>query len=261
MAEGSARMMSETEIGGSPHVGGDEHAASSREQFGSWEPVIQLPNVPVHTHLLPNGKVLFWGRRVNLAGSMDQHLSDAYVLDPETMKIEKAPRPTMPDGSLVNLFCSGHAFVSDGRLFVAGGHWVDGEGVNQACLFDWNRNAWIPLPPMNHGRWYPTVTLLPDGSVLVTSGNYREGTEPAQNNHIPQVWSESAGWRDLSGAVLSLYPRIHVLGSDRVFVAGTDPVSQFLDPNGAGTWSKAPSRANGDRQYAPSVTYAPGKIL
>jgi galactose oxidase len=254
-------MMSEGKIGGSRHGSGEAHAPTAREQVEFWEPVIQLPNVPVHTHLLPSGKVLFWGRRVDLEGSMDQHLSDAYMLDPETLEIEKASRPTMQDGSLVNLFCSGHAFLSDGRLFVAGGHWVDGEGVNQVCLYDWKQNAWTPLPLMNHGRWYPTVTLLLDGSVLVTSGNYREGTEPAQNNHIPQVWSEGAGWRDLNGAVLSLYPRIHVLGSDRVLVAGTNPVSQLLDPIGAGVWSNAPSRANGDKQYAPSVTYAPGKIL
>jgi hypothetical protein len=192
---------------------------------------------------------------------MDQHLSDVYVLDPVTLEIQKAPRPTMPDGSLFNLFCSGHAFLSDGRLFVAGGHFVDGEGVNQACIYDWKQNAWKPLPPMNHGRWYPSVILLLDGSVLVTSGNYREGTGPQQNNHIPQIWSEGAEWRDLNGSVLSLYPRVHALGSDRIFVAGTNPVSQFLDPNGAGAWSNAPSRANGDKQYAPSVTYAPGKII
>jgi galactose oxidase len=253
-------MISESEIGGG-RPGGIEAASTGREQLGFWEPVIPLPNVPVHTHLLPSGQILFWGRRVDLQAGMDQHLTDAYVLDPRTLEIQKPPRPTMPDGSLVNLFCSAHAFLSDGRLFVAGGHLIDGEGANQACLFDWGHNAWTPLPPMNHGRWYPSVNLMLDGSVLVTSGSYREGTEPQQNNHVPQVWSEGTGWRDLNGAVLSLYPRIHVLGHDRIFVAGTNPLSQFLDPTGAGTWSNAPRRANGDKQYAPSVTFAPGKIL
>lgn len=239
----------------------DEHAAAVREQIGAWEPVIRLLNVPVHTHLLANGMVLFWGRRANLAGSMDQHVCDVYLLDPATTEARKTNSPTMPGGSSVNLFCSGHAFLPDGRLFVAGGHLFDGEGVNQACLFDWRQEIWTPLPPMNHGRWYPTVTLLSDGGVLVTSGNYREGTEPAQNNHIPQVWSDGSGWRALNGAVLSLYPRMHLLGANSVFVAGTDPVSQFLDPRDNGVWSNAPRRANGDRQYAPSLTYAPGKII
>ena len=239
----------------------DEHAAAVREQIGAWEPVIRLRNVPVHAHLLANGMVLFWGRRADLAGGMDQHVCDVYVLDPATAEARKTNSPTMPDGSSVNLFCSGHAFLPDGRLFVAGGHLFDGEGVNQACLFDWRQEIWTPLPPMNHGRWYPTVTALSDGSVLVTSGNYREGTEPGQNNHIPQVWSDGSGWRALNGAVLSLYPRMHLLGADSVFIAGTDPVSQFFDPRDNGVWSNAPRRANGDRQYAPSLTYAPGKII
>ncbi|MCK1604759.1 hypothetical protein IVB02_25985 [Bradyrhizobium sp. 166] len=192
---------------------------------------------------------------------MDQHESDVYLLDPVSLEIRRARSPPMPDGSSVNLFCSGHAFLPDGRLFVAGGHIVDGDGVNQASLYDWRTNSWTPLPPMNHGRWYPSVVALPEGGMLVTSGSYREGPNTWQNNHIPQIWSENGGWRDLNGTVLSLYPRLHALGRDRIFASGADPLSQFLDPSGAGAWSKAPSRAEGDRQYAPSVTYAPGKII
>src|SRR5262249_46984893 len=99
-----------------------------------------------------------------------------------------------------------------------------------------------------------------DGGVLVTSGTFAEGTGPVQLNDVPQVWSAETGWRSLNGEVLSLYPRMHVLGNDRVFVAGTDPMSHVLDPR-SGEWSDAPSRANGDRQYAPAVSYAPGKII
>jgi hypothetical protein len=28
---------------------------------GQWSEIIPLPNVPIHTHVLPTGKVLFWG--------------------------------------------------------------------------------------------------------------------------------------------------------------------------------------------------------
>src|SRR5262245_19118267 len=107
--------MSEEAIATRPGDVADEHAAAVREQIGSWEPVIGLPNVPVHTHLLPNGTVLFWGRRADLAGGMDQHVCDVYVLDPATAAVRKTDPPTMPDGSPVNLFCSGHAFLPDGR--------------------------------------------------------------------------------------------------------------------------------------------------
>ena len=33
------------------------------KEIGQWGAVFELPNVPIHTHVLPTGKVLFWGRR------------------------------------------------------------------------------------------------------------------------------------------------------------------------------------------------------
>lgn len=38
-------------------------AAPNTARVGQWSPIIPLPNVPIHTHVLPTGKVLFWGRR------------------------------------------------------------------------------------------------------------------------------------------------------------------------------------------------------
>jgi galactose oxidase len=96
-------MTYECKVGGHP-----DDVAHARDGF--WEPVIQLPDVPVHTHLLRNGKVLFWGRRTDLNGGMDQHDADVYLLDPTNLEIRRARSPAMPDGSSVNMFCSGHAF-------------------------------------------------------------------------------------------------------------------------------------------------------
>jgi galactose oxidase len=234
-----------------------DHLAAGR--IGKWGPVLNLPNVPVHVHLLPNGKILFWGRRVDLHGSMDQHLTETHILDTASGTTTPAAAPTMPDKTPVNLFCSSHALLPDGRLFVAGGHWKDSEGVNQACIYDWAKDSWEALAPMNEGRWYPTVTALADGSMLVTSGSFLKDDQ-TPNNPTPQIWNGS-GWRNLDGRILSLYPRQHVISEDRVFVAGTDPASAMLDLKGNGAWSGAPSRSEGDRQYAPSLTYRPGQII
>src|SRR5215469_15164678 len=35
--------------------------AADPKQVGRWDPTFKLPNVAIHAHLLPNGKVLFWG--------------------------------------------------------------------------------------------------------------------------------------------------------------------------------------------------------
>ena len=40
---------------------------------GQWGRVFELPNVAIHTHVLPNGRVLMWGRRDNPTDSLDVH--------------------------------------------------------------------------------------------------------------------------------------------------------------------------------------------
>ena len=55
-------------------------------------------------------------------------------------------------------------------MLVAGGHVQNFVGLPDANLFNSLTRTWTPVGSMAYGRWYPTVTALPDGSVLVTSG-------------------------------------------------------------------------------------------
>src|SRR4051794_27428794 len=107
-------------------------------KVGQWGAAFQLPNAPIHAHLLPSGTVLFWGRRDSPEGSMNEHECTPFIWDPRTGKCTPTPQPTLGDTERrkVNLFCSGHAFLPDGRLFVAGGHIEDGHGDNQASVYD-----------------------------------------------------------------------------------------------------------------------------
>ena len=96
------------------------------------------------------------------------------------------PQPRRADGTTVNLFCAGHAYLPDGRLLVAGGHLTDGDGIDYAGTYDHRANTWTPLPAMNGGRWYPTATSLADGRVLVISGSAAaHGT--IEVNAVPQI--------------------------------------------------------------------------
>jgi galactose oxidase len=60
----------------------------AREVIGRWTNVFspEFNAVVVHASLLPNGKVLYWGRRPNPKAErpekLDQHLTKAYVWDP-----------------------------------------------------------------------------------------------------------------------------------------------------------------------------------
>src|SRR5207245_1634588 len=69
-----------------------------------------------------------------------------------------------------NVFCCGHALLADGRVFVAGGHSSTHVGITNATIFDPSSRGWSSAAPMPAGRWYPTVTALPDGRMLVTAG-------------------------------------------------------------------------------------------
>ncbi|NMO90303.1 galactose oxidase-like domain-containing protein [Actinomycetospora sp. TBRC 11914] len=171
------------------------------------------------------------------------------------------PQPTKSDGETTcNLFCSGHTLLPDGRVFVAGGHLQDNNGVNQACVYDHRANTWTALPPMNQGRWYPTATTLPDGRVLVLSGSAVVGAGVVVTN-VPQIW-DGTRWHDAAPfpGPPPLYPRVHAVPDGRLFVTGTNAATPFLDVT-ADRWTGGLARTDGERQYAPSVLYRPGKVI
>jgi galactose oxidase len=242
--------------------------------MGEWSEVFPLPNAAIHTHLLPNGKVLFWGRRDLPSGTLDDHFCTPHVWDPATRVVAPTPQPKRADGSTVNLFCSGHSWLPSGRLLVAGGHFKDGMGIDQASLYDFATNTWTPLPVMNNGRWYPTVLTLANGEALVLSGSFVTADgKNTQNNNIPQVWDGSE-WRTLaafpgdgsrSASPIELFPCVHVAPDGRVFMSGPAARSWFLDTEGDGTWTALAGpggvRHNARRDYAPSVMYDAGKII
>jgi hypothetical protein len=241
-------------------------------RVGQWGPKFHLPNVAIHVHVLPTGKVLFWSRREWTAGNPPQPAGDG-SLDPHDCQ----PRiwdPGMGTGPGAfsqtlntpghNLFCSGHTFLPDGRLFVVGGHIHDGEGESHTTIYDPNTNTWTPTEGTSGGRWYPTAVTLPDGSVLVSFGS----NTPSNLNDTQQVWTGGHFRTIVNFNAPPLYPRMHVVPDGRVFMSGPNTLTQFLDTNGAGNWTfLVPGNFNGSlrsnqiQDYAPSVMYDEGKIL
>jgi galactose oxidase-like protein/Calx-beta domain-containing protein/Kelch motif protein len=238
----------------------------SMQLVGRWTPPMCWPIVAVHMHLLPTRKVLFWDRLGNIS-----------FWNPANQQI------TAPVHQMHNLFCSGHTFLANGNLFVAGGHdhteggsIGDGVGLKHATMYNPFTNTWSVKPAeMNAGRWYPTTTTLANGQVLVISGSITK-TPPPENlyikNLLPQVWETSTNtWRDLTGAEAQpingqahgddLYPRMFLVPDGRVFKAGPDQATWFLDTAGTGQWAPGFSSIFGLRTYGIAVMYEPGKIL
>jgi galactose oxidase len=246
-------------------------------EVGQWSAKIPLANVPIHTHVLPTGKVLFWGRR-NPPGtpdfpSLNQHETHAFVWDPANPSAAAKPtsnQPTDSRGNTINLFCSGHTFLADGRLLVTGGHIFDSQGLNTSTFYDPVADKWTAGPTMNNGRWYPTAVTLPDGRAFVCSGNFPVGIPQAPpnnanvTNNISQVL-ENGNWSDLTDFTgLPLFPRFHVAPNGTLFMSGplaTTYLFEDLAPGNHGMWVPIATRSVQNADYAPSVMYDVGKVV
>lgn len=226
------------------------------EVEGMWDAKMDWPNVAIHVHVLPTGKVLFWGRREwNSDGtpkeSLDVHNCTPRLWDPQSNTFSIVPQPGY------NLFCAGHTFLADGRLIVVGGHDKDGHGKPHARIFDPASSTWVAIPDMNAGRWYPTAVALADGSVLVSSG----GDELGQRNVNQQVWKAGAWHPMVRHDDIPLYPRMHVAQNGQVFLSGYLQLSQLLDTTGTGNWHPVGNSAGQQREEGTAVMFAPGKVL
>jgi len=216
---------------------------------GQWTSVAPVPFNSSALHLLPTGKVLLYG--VYASGG-----SDVGLWDPDTAITSLVPLPGY------NVFCSGHAFLADGRLFIAGGHIANDVGVPNASIYDAVSNTWTAAPNMNAGRWYPTATTLASGDVLVLSG---EIDTTIGINSLPQVFQAASGtWRNLTSAQLyvDLYPRVHLAPNGQVFNSAPSQTTRYLDASGTGAWTVvAATNTPGFRDYGSSVMYDDGKVL
>jgi hypothetical protein len=233
------------------------NSASDPATVGSWSSPTTLPIVPIHTSMLPNGKLLIFDWLTDSA-------TNPRVWDPVTNIFTQVPY-----NSSVDLFCAGHTPLPDGRILVAGGHIDSYVGVKNTTIFDPATNTWSDVGPMNYARWYPTVTKLPDGRMLVVSGAIDCpdcATPGAPHNGIaalPEIFDPATNsWSVVTGASLRLpiYPNMYVLPDGRIFAATTAEeaiASRVLDLN-TQTWSIVDTNV---RDGGSSVMYLPGKIL
>jgi hypothetical protein len=225
--------------------------AGAPQDVGEWGPVVGWPVVGVHVALLPNGKVLAYdsiGDNATETYPVQDH-TRATVWDPAT----GAQTPVDVDTGF-NIFCSGLAHLVDGRMFFAGGN-KDQQlnGIVQTHLFDPVTNLWSLGPNMAAGRWYPTVTPLSNGEMLITSGRVA----------TPEVRTIAGGLRSLSTASVSLplYPWMDVAPSGRAFYSGPDQTLRALDTTGTGTWQSFGQRDTINRDYGGHALFDIGEML
>jgi Domain of unknown function (DUF1929)/Bacterial Ig domain len=227
--------------------------AGTEGDVGQWGPVVNWPVVAIHAALLPNGKVLAYDNVGDLAPeNYPQTSSRATVWDPATGS------QTDVQYNGYNIFCSGLAHLSDGSMFLAGGQKDQfANGLEKTNTFNPVTNTWNLGPDMAAGRWYPSVTPLSNGEMLITEGG----------PDIPEVRRTDGSLRTLSTASLNLdrderlYPWMDVAPDGRAFVSGPDTTMYSLDTSGTGAWTNRGQRDGIYRDYGSRALYDIGKIL
>jgi len=217
-------------------------AAQTPAESGQWGPLMSWPISATHTHVLPTGKVFFFGE-------FDEGLMPPRLWDPVTNTLTQLPAPHY------NIFCAGHSYLADGRLLVTGGHIDSHVGEPHAIIFNPFTSSWEHAPDMNDRRWYPTNTTLPNGDIMVLSG---ETVDSGISNELPQRWDAASGtWRNLTTAMKDLpyYPRMFLAPNGKLLCVGPGRTNHYLDPEGTGTWFESAKSNFGGRPYGGAVMF------
>ena len=252
--------------------------------------------VPTHLAMLPDGRVIYWYSmddvgldRENTGVPHDK--SRVFIWNPVTNT-----HTEVSAGLNTDLFCAGWSVLSDGRLFVAGGNLGDQWGSRNTNIFDPRTATWTAGPPMAKGRWYPTVTKLANGKLLITGGAYRDPNPPtglaagplSSYNPDMELYTPDSGIGSISmlntamtfnattiepgdtrspfGALTEgFYPWWFQATNGKAFLVGANTKSRYLDPSGSGSWSVSLADASAVtseyRTYGSAVMYQPDKIM
>lgn len=208
--------------------------ALSAASYGQWDAPIDIPlgyEIPIHAALVRTasgtGKVLFFG----VPTGINTFLWDPNLAGPAAFSLP-TNQPTH------SLFCSGHSFLSDGKLLVVGG---GGDGTatphhNHAWKFDPQTGTWAQTAgngspgngDMQYTRWYPTCVTLGDepGRVLVVNGV--DGTVAQMemyfesSDRFEPVWGPGgSGDTSANRPFPQLYPGLSLLPGGEVFYTPT----------------------------------------
>ena len=108
-------------------------------QYGQWSAVLNWPLVAIHAITMSSGNVLL------MDGWQAPNMTQVY--NPATQTMTPAN-----NGFGLDLFCSAHANLADGRVLIAGGEGASALGSAAATIFDPATNTWSRLPNMKYAR-------------------------------------------------------------------------------------------------------------
>ncbi|MEV4537917.1 galactose oxidase early set domain-containing protein [Asanoa sp. NPDC049518] len=194
----------------------------------------------IHSVVLHNGKVLLVAGSGNDPNAFAAGTFKTAVYDPANGSFTNVATP-------VDLFCSGHVQLADGRVLVMGGNKdypsADGtvgyKGLKNSYLFDPATNKYTRTNDMLAGHWYPSATMLGNGDIISLGGLGEDSTgttttdyySAAQQKWLPmdQVKQTWAWW--------GLYPSMVLMQDGRLFYTGSHTFGNGLPGTGASIYN------------------------
>jgi hypothetical protein len=271
-------------------------AAADAGDVGRWSEPTRVPSLAIHAVVLPTGKVLWFSR------TPDNDGGTAHLYDPATGASRSVPPPEVEHGNgkvlPANIWCGGQAQLPDGRVLVAGGNlaYPTGDGNPQSgrgykgaawvFAFDPFTETWERLSKpdgspwdMVHGRWYPTLTTLSDGRVLIVGGWDERGHQDDVREVEVFTPRATPGGRDRLDVVgtlpgyVNIYPHMFLLpkttlagqaAGDRVLLAGPGTGDGYVLHTEDWSWHRLPgpsrSRFWGTAVLEPGGPQGPARV-
>jgi Domain of unknown function (DUF1929)/Bacterial Ig domain/Kelch motif len=221
---------------------------SQSQIVGEWSPVLAWPLVAMHANLLKTGKVLVYDE--------ENAITHPMLWDPATQAFTDT-------GTLgKEIWCSGHAQLADGKLFVAGGHLANGgeDGIKSTYVYNPDANTWSQSSDMAYPRWYPALTKLSDGRIAIFSGQITTGVFA----DTPEIYNPSNA--SLSTLTTITTPELHeeeypanfYLPGGKVLAISPEFGGVQLFDSLATTWTRVNTTPI---KLGSAVQYRPGKVL
>ena len=261
---------SDAEADAAESIAGDSGTA---HVDGTWTDAVEWPLSAIHAVVLPDGKVMTYGtdRR-----GLELKAFRYDIWDP-SKGLGPSSHTTLPVQTSTNLFCSAQTILPwSGQVLITGGDEYGFPGgsqfdaVSDVNLFDPASQTVTRLADSTaRARWYPTVTTLASGEILVHGG--RQDRAPATPVLLPEVYHPTNGWRRLTSAASSAvygggrwwYPRSWVAPDGNVFIVTKGRRELWsLDPDGSGAMRKLGTYPGASTSNAtPAVMFDEGRIL
>ncbi|NJK32540.1 MAG: DUF1929 domain-containing protein [Deltaproteobacteria bacterium] len=258
----------------------------------------QKPGVlPIHAVHLPGGKIAMWeGRHDQHVWNFRANTWAWYPLTSaagnDCFTPEALEQAGVDSVLALDLFCAGHALDGEGNLVTAGGNLTNNAEVGSICshvlpldayfdgsgavdpeagdlcpgdlanIVEPSSTPWIDSGNHHVPRWYPTLTTMADGSVLMTSGFVVNWPGPRSFERFDGDGWEFAGYSGL----LPNYPFIFLTPEGNLLFAGSEVQSDMLEARlfardeDTNAWKLSENIASPVRGGS-AVMYEPGKIM